>query len=46
MDLNYKEGDFPNAEKAAKEVISLPIYSELSKEQLDYVIDVTNKFFN
>lgn len=46
QDLNYKEGDFPNAEKAAKEVISLPIYSELSKDQLDYVIDVTNKFFN
>ncbi len=46
QNLNYKEGDFPNAEKAAKEVISLPIYSELSKDQLDYVIDVTNRFFN
>ena len=41
--LGYKEGDFPEAEKAAKEVLSLPVYSELSKEQLDYVIEKVNQ---
>ncbi|MAH81570.1 MAG: transcriptional regulator [Rickettsiales bacterium] len=44
--LKYKEGDFPNAEKAAKEVISLPIYSELTTEQLEYVSQVVNNYFN
>ena len=41
--LGYKEGDFPQAEKAAKEVLSLPVYSELSTEQLDYVIQKVNQ---
>ncbi len=44
-DLKYKKGDFPQAEKAAVEVISLPIYSELTTDQLDYVISVINNFF-
>ncbi|MGC6367733.1 MAG: DegT/DnrJ/EryC1/StrS family aminotransferase [Candidatus Marinamargulisbacteria bacterium] len=42
--LGYKEGDLPHAEQAAKEVLSLPVYSELSTEQLDYVIDKINQF--
>ncbi len=37
--LGYKEGDFPEAEKAAKEVISIPIYPELSDEQKDYIVE-------
>jgi len=36
--LGYKQGDFPQAEKAAKEVLSIPIYSELTKKQQDYII--------
>lgn len=44
-DLNYQKGDFPQAEKAAVEVISLPIYSELTTDQLDYVITIVNNFF-
>ena len=35
--LGYKEGDFPIAEKAAKEILSLPMYPELSKEAIEYV---------
>lgn len=44
--LNYKEGDFPESEKAAKTVLSLPVYSELSEDQLKYVVDTLNTFKN
>ncbi|MCG2675763.1 DegT/DnrJ/EryC1/StrS family aminotransferase [bacterium] len=35
--LGYKEGDFPIAEECAQEVISLPIYPELKKNQIEYI---------
>ncbi len=38
--LGYKGGDLPESEKAAKEVVSIPIYPELTDEQMDYVIRV------
>ena len=37
--LGYDDGDFPVAEKAAEEVLSLPVFSGLEKKQLDYVVD-------
>jgi dTDP-4-amino-4,6-dideoxygalactose transaminase len=37
--LGYKEGDLPEAEKAAKEVLALPVYPELSDEMKDYVVE-------
>lgn len=36
-DLGYREGDLPESENAAKEVLALPIYAELSSEQIEYV---------
>jgi len=36
--LGYKKGDFPKSEKAQGEVLSLPIYAELSKEQIEEVV--------
>jgi dTDP-4-amino-4,6-dideoxygalactose transaminase len=33
-DLGYKVGDFPQSEAAAKEVLSLPMYPELSENQI------------
>jgi len=35
--LGYKQGDFPVAEKAAAEVLSLPLYSELTAAQIEEV---------
>ena len=36
--LGYHQGDLPHAEKAAKEVLSLPIYAELTSEQIHRVV--------
>jgi dTDP-4-amino-4,6-dideoxygalactose transaminase len=43
--LGYKEGDFPVAEKAAKRILSLPMYPELTDEQIRYVVDGIKQFF-
>ena len=43
--LGYKKGDFPEAEKAAKEVLSLPIYPELSKKDQIFIIKKIKEFF-
>lgn len=44
--LNYKRGDFPIAEQQADTSIALPIYPELTDEQLHYVVDMISEFFN
>jgi dTDP-4-amino-4,6-dideoxygalactose transaminase len=38
--LGYKEGDLPHSELAAQEVLSLPIYPELSNEQIRFIVEV------
>lgn len=38
-DLGYKEGDFPESEKAANQVLSLPMFPELTDEQIKVVTD-------
>ncbi len=43
--LGYNEGDFPAAEEVARTVLPLPIYPELSDEQVDYVSDRIHAFF-
>lgn len=42
--LGYKKGDFPVAEFAADTSIALPIYPELTKDQLSYVVSKIKEF--
>lgn len=44
--LGYKKGDFPVAEKASREVLSLPIYPELSEDDIKLVAEEISKFVN
>ena len=43
--LGYKKGDFPNAEKHAKIVLSLPFYPHLGFKEQDKVINSVKRFF-
>lgn len=43
-DLGYKPGDFPNSEKAQNEVLSLPLYPELRKDQVEEVVSEISLF--
>jgi dTDP-4-amino-4,6-dideoxygalactose transaminase len=43
--LGYGEGDFPASESAAAESLALPIYPELTDEQLSYVAGKVKEFF-
>ena len=43
--LAYNAGDMPEAERASAEVLSLPIYPELSAEQQSYVVGKIVEFY-
>ena len=43
--LGYKEGQCPESERAAKEVLSVPIYPELTRQQLDEVVAGVHAYF-
>ena len=43
--LRYKKSDFPEAEKVANEVLSLPIYPEITEKEQDYIIQKIRNFY-
>ena len=44
-EIGFSEGDFPAAERWAKEVLSLPIHPQLDDEAVDYVIEQIRRFY-
>jgi len=43
--LGYRDGQLPEAERASLEVLSLPVYPELTAAQRDYVIESVRGFY-
>ena len=43
--MGYKKGDFPAAEHAAFHTLALPIYPELSDDQMAYVVERIEAFY-
>jgi dTDP-4-amino-4,6-dideoxygalactose transaminase len=43
--LGYKKGSLRNAEAAAREVLSLPIYPELTEDQQQIIVNAITRFF-
>lgn len=43
-DLGYQQGDFPQTEKVASSVLSLPMYAELSESQIETVAQAVHHF--
>ena len=44
--LGYKRGDFPESEKAAGQILTLPIDPELSREELDYIVQTVKEYMH
>lgn len=42
--LQYKKGDNPNSEYLADHCVSLPMYADLTDSEVNYIIDIINKF--
>jgi len=45
-DLGYKPGDFPHAERAAAEVLALPLYPELRDDEQQTVVTAIRNFYS
>ena len=46
MKLGYKRGDFPVTEQLANECLSLPMYPELTEDQIEYVCETVRTFYD
>jgi dTDP-4-amino-4,6-dideoxygalactose transaminase len=44
-ELGHRAGDFPVAERTAQRILPLPMYPELTDEQVDYVVQSARQFF-
>ncbi len=45
-ELGYKEGDFPETEKASQEILSIPIFPELEEDEIKYISQSIIDFYN
>lgn len=43
--FNFKGGEYPNSERAAQEVLSIPLYPGLTSNQIDYVSEKIHQFY-
>jgi dTDP-4-amino-4,6-dideoxygalactose transaminase len=44
-ELGYREGELPESERAAGEVLALPVFPELSRDQIGYVAETIRDFY-
>ncbi len=44
--LGYREGDFPEAERAAREVLALPMFAEIREDEQETVVGAVGEFLN
>jgi len=42
--LGYKKGDFPESEKAARNIVAIPVYPDLTGEEMRYIISSIKEF--
>ena len=42
--MGYSEGDFPVTEKVSKKLLSLPMFAELTREQIEYVCESIKEY--
>jgi dTDP-4-amino-4,6-dideoxygalactose transaminase len=43
--LGHKKGDFPVAEKGCEEILSIPMFPEMTDEQIEYVVESIRRFY-
>jgi dTDP-4-amino-4,6-dideoxygalactose transaminase len=42
---SFNKGDYPGTEKVASEILSLPMFPELTADQISYVVNTIREFY-